>query len=222
MRRKQITIAILVVAVIVAAFLAYFLFTPKAGDMPALGLSSGSNVTIDPQDRTMGDPKAPITMVEYAAPTCPHCAAFNEQIFPKLKEKYIDTGKVFFVFRVFPLNAVDLAAEALARCVPREGYFHFIDLLFRNQDKWSPEYMVADVKSGLTSMARIAGMGSEQADRCMQDKTQLDRANQVGMDGQKRYNIGGTPAFVVNGRVHGGGYDWEGLQKDLDAMLKES
>lgn len=219
MNRKPLLIAIVAAAVIALGVIGYLSFAKSADSaLPASG--ERANVTLTPDDRTMGNPKAPIMMVEYAAPSCPHCAHFNETVFPKLKEKYIDTGKVYYVFRVFPLGSVDLAVEALARCLPAESYFNFIDLLFKNQVTWDPEFQPLDVHEGILTVARMAGMGREQADRCMQDKTQLERASRVGQEGQTRYKITGTPSFVVNGTLHGGQYDWESLQKELDAMLK--
>ena len=106
----------------------------------------------------MGNPKAKVVLIEYAAPTCPHCAHFNETVFPQLKQKYIDTGKVYYVFRVFPLHPSDVAAEAMAVCLPKDSYFQFIDLLFRNQKDWDWEYQVQDIHGGLVKMGRIAGM----------------------------------------------------------------
>ena len=75
----------------------------------------------------------------------PHCAHFNADVIPHLNSNYIDTGKVYYVFRVFPIGAADVPAEALARCQPADNYFQFIDLLFRNQAKWDPENGVTDV-----------------------------------------------------------------------------
>ncbi len=223
MNRRPLLIGVISLAVIALGVIGYLYFAaPSANSaLPEEG-GEHANVTLTKDDRALGNPKAPILIVEYAAPTCPHCAHFNETVFPKLKADYIDKGKVYYVFRVFPLSSVDLAVEALARCLPAESYFQFIDLMFRNQIKWDPEYQPLDVHGGILSMARIAGMNDDQADRCMQDKVQLDRANQVGQDGQAKYNITGTPTFVINGKVHGGGYEWEDLQKDLNAMLKKS
>src|ERR1700743_1929127 len=101
---------------------------------------------------------------------CPHCARFNETGIPELKAKYIDPGKVFYIFRVFPIGAQDIAAESLARCMPADNYFAFIDQLYRNQDKWDPEYGVTDAEGGLVAQARIAGLSEDQARSCMTDK----------------------------------------------------
>ncbi|HVZ69460.1 MAG TPA: DsbA family protein [Rhizomicrobium sp.] len=221
MNRRPLLIGILAAAVIALGVIGYLYYGAPSADSALPESGERANVTLSSDDRTLGNPKAPILMVEYAALTCPHCAHFNETVFPKLKAKYIDTGKVYYVFRVFPLSSVDLAAESLARCMPAESYFNFVDLLFKNQVSWDPEYQPLNVHDGILQVARIAGMGGDQADKCMQDKAQLERASKVGADGQKRYNITGTPTFVVNGKVHGGQYDWESLQKELDAMLKK-
>ena len=109
--------------------------------------------------------------------------------FPLLKKNYIDTGKVYYVFRVFPLQPSDGAAEAMARCLPEDKYFQFIDLLFRNQPKWDREYGVTDVHGGLVQMGRIAGMSADQVDKCIADKAKQDRINKVAQDGQTKYNI---------------------------------
>lgn len=220
MTRKQLTIGLAVIALIALGVIAYLVLFPATAD-DTLAAGDKASVAVTASDRTLGNPKAPVTMLEYAAPTCPHCAHFNEELFPKLKKEYIDTGKVFYIFRVFPLNQVDLAAEALARCLPAENYFQFIDLLFRNQPKWDPEYGVQDVHGGLVAMGRIAGMSEQQVDQCMSNKAQLDRASKVGMDGQTKYSITGTPTFVINGEVHSAGYTWEQLKTELDNMLKK-
>ena len=121
-------------------------------------------------DRTLGNPKAPVVAIEYAAPQCPVCAHFNAEGIPSLRAQYIDTGKVFYVFRVFPIGPADVPAESIARCLPADNYFQFIDLLYRNQAKWDPEYGVTDVQGGLVAMARIAGMNEGRTLACIADK----------------------------------------------------
>jgi protein-disulfide isomerase len=123
------------------------------------------------------------------------------------------------VFRVFPLRADDGTAEKIARCLPEDKYFSFIDLLFRNQPKWDVEYGVTDVHAGLVLMGRIAGMSADQVDKCIDNKTEDDRINKVAADGESKYNISGTPTFVVNGNALPAGNDYDGLSKALDAAL---
>ncbi len=221
MTRNQLIIALAAAAIVVVAVIAYFVLFPGTTDVasvPAGDLRAG--VTLTSSDRTLGSPKAPILVVEYAAPSCPVCARFNAQVFPLFRQNYIDTGKVYYVFRVFPLRAADGAAEAMARCLPADNYFEFIDLLFRNQSKWDEEYGVTDVHGGLVQMGRIAGMSAERVDQCIADKAQAERINKVAMDGEARYSLTGTPTFVINGVVQtAGAISWPDLQGKLNALL---
>lgn len=220
MTRNQVIIVAVAVVIVVLAVAGYYVFSPSATDaVPANGGAAGYTLASD--DRTMGSPKAPVVIIEYAAPTCPHCAHFEEEVFPLLKQKYIDTGKVYYVFRVFPLHPSDGAAEAMARCLPADNYFQFIDLLFRNQPKWDWEYQVTDIHGGLVQMGRIAGMSEEQVDKCIADKAMAERINKVAQDGQTRYNITGTPTFIINGAVHSS-VDvgtWPDMQAAVDRLL---
>jgi protein-disulfide isomerase len=151
---------------------------------------------------------------------CPHCARFNAEVIPLLKSNYIDTGKVFYIFRVFPIGAADVPAEALARCQPKESYFGFVDLLFRNQDKWDPENGVTDVHGALVSLSRIAGMSAEQADACMNNQDEQKRIMAVAQDASARYGITGTPTLIINGEVEqAGGMAWTALKSKLDSLL---
>jgi len=162
-----------------------------------------------------------VVLIEYAAPVCPHCAAFEMESFPALKADHIDTGKVFYVFRVYPIRPEDGPAEKLARCMPREKYFPFMDLLFHNQPQWdSAEYPVADGHAGLIKMARIAGMASDDAERCMQDRGMDDAINRVAEEGERRYGISGTPTFILNGKAGPAGEMWPQLRERLEAAEK--
>jgi len=160
-----------------------------------------------------------VVLIEYAAPVCPHCAHFNEAFFPDIKKKYIDTGKVFYVFRVFPIRPGDGPAQKLALCLPADKFFAFIDLLFRNQPKWdADEYPGADLHGGLLLMAKMAGMSAQQADQCMVSTKEDDRINKVASEGEARYAIPSTPTFIVNGVPHSQ-LAFEEVSKVLDQAL---
>ena len=196
-----------------------------------LGVSDDSaqaaSQTGDPitaHDMTMGNPKAKVIFIEYAAPMCPHCAHFNNDILPEIKKAYIDTGKVFYVFRVFPIGAPDGVAEKLARCLPRAKYFPFMDQLFKSQQQWDPEYGVQDVRGALLQQARIAGMNEAQFNACTTDTREEATINQVASDGQAKYNITGTPTIVVNGVNSSPGVvpTLDQMRGFLDAALSKS
>jgi len=216
--RNQVLLGIVVAAVLVLAAAAwYFMGRSQSDSLPALTAGSGSVATAD--DRTLGNPKAPIVAIEYAAPMCPHCAHMNAEGIPVLKAKYIDTGKVFYIFRVFPIGQPDIAAESIARCLPADNYFQFIDLLYRNQAKWDPEYPGADPQTGLVAMGRIAGLSGDQVQACIANKDAQKRVMAVAQDGTTRYGINGTPTFVINGEVQTPGALWPDIKAKLDSLL---
>jgi len=211
------------VAVLVLAVIAYFAFFTDGGqsaNVPTRGLSTA--IVVQPTDMTLGSPNAPVKVLEYGAPSCPVCAKFEMDNFDPMKKTFIDTGKVFFIFRTFPINgAADGAAEGLARCAGRtsaDNYFHFLDLLFRNQKDWDPE-ITSDVRGGLLKMARIAGIEAE-AETCMADKASADRINASEKDAVARYNVNATPTLVINGVVQQPGYiPWPTLKSTLESFL---
>ncbi|MDE2182962.1 MAG: GatB/YqeY domain-containing protein [Alphaproteobacteria bacterium] len=222
--RTQIIIAAVAAVIVVAALLVYkFVLVPPSDENMLANGTGAVPMTIYKDDRTLGNPKAPITMIEYAAPTCPHCAHFSMTVMPLIKQNYIDTGKVYYVFRVFPLNPADGAVEAIARCLPADKYFHFIDLMFRNQSKWDPDgYQIADVHAAIVQMARTQGMDQAQVDQCITNKDEQDRINQIALDGETKYNIQGTPTFVINGTiVQVEEADWPQLKARFDSLLSK-
>jgi protein-disulfide isomerase len=220
--RNQLLVGLVSVAAIAMAVAAYFMFF-STGSTDTVISDAGSRfgVTVTARDRTQGSPKAPILMLEYGAPSCPHCAHFDMDLFPQLKQQYIDTGKVFYVFRAFPLGPQDVAAESIARCLPEDNYFQFIDLLFRNQAKWDPEFGVTDVHAGLVEVGRIAGLGQAQVDACIANQAEAEKISQVGQEGATKYSVSGVPSFIVNGQMHGPFENWQELKSFLDPMLSK-
>jgi protein-disulfide isomerase len=219
--RNQVLLGIIVAALLALGGAAWYFMGAGGGssESPTAGPAGGPASVATAYDRTQGDPKAPITVIEYAAPMCPHCAHMNAEGIPILKAKYIDTGKVFYIFRVFPIGQPDVAAEAIARCLPADNYFQFIDLLYRNQAKWDPEYGITDVQGGLVAMGRIAGLSGDQVAACMADKNAQKHVIDVAQDGATRYGINGTPTFVVNGEVQTPGAPWPDIKAKLDSLL---
>ncbi|MBV8394542.1 MAG: DsbA family protein [Alphaproteobacteria bacterium] len=160
----------------------------------------------------LGNPEAPITIIEYASLTCPHCAEFDKTVLPQIKTAYIDTGKAKLVYRDFPLDGVALKASMIARCLPSDRYFAFVDTLFKQQSSWA---YGGDPKVGLQRMARLAGMGQDTFDKCFDDKSIEDAVLKERLDGSKQFDIQGTPTLIVNGKVSDGN-----SFEDLDKMIK--
>jgi protein-disulfide isomerase len=219
--RKYLLMGLIALALIIVGAAAYFMFF--AGGSDAIGTDQTKfGIALTPQDHTLGSPKASLLVVEYAAPTCPHCAHFDMNIFPDFKQKWIDTGKAYYVFRVLPLSAVDVAAESMARCLPPDHYFQFIDLLYRNQPKWDPDgYAVADVHGALVQMGQLAGMSASQVDTCIGDQAAARQIEQIGQDAVTKYGIQGTPSFLVNGQLHGPFADYQEMQAFLTSVANK-
>jgi protein-disulfide isomerase len=218
--RKAI-IGIVLVVVLAAFGVGYYVLGSQNAD--ASGDSSKQvGFTLLPTDRHMGNPKAPVTLIEYGAPTCNICAYFAANEFPQLKKDYIDTGKIYFVFRTFPLRPMDGDVEKMARCLPEDKYFAFIDLLWRNQPKWdAAEYPgIADPHGEMIKQARVFGMTAEQAEQCIANKAEDERINKVSAEAEQKYNLTGTPTFVVDGVPQStGAVPYAELAKILDAAL---
>ena len=171
----------------------------------------------EPDDMAMGSAKAPVEVIEYASASCPHCARFNNDVFPDFKKKYVDTGKVRYVFREFFTEPVQVAAAGflLARCAPKGKYFPVLDDFFHGQAKM---YETGDLKSLVLSAGKNAGMTDEQSLACFDDKAAADALNERvrrhAMEG-----VDSTPTFVINGTKLGD-LDHETTLADLDAAIE--
>jgi protein-disulfide isomerase len=149
-------------------------------------------------DMSLGKPDAPNIIIEYASMTCPHCAQFEKTTFPELKAKYIDTGKVRFIFREFPLDGLALRASMLARCAGPDRYFAMIDGLFQTQQTWAvPGEEALD---HLLQFARQAGFSKESFDKCLADKDMFQKIVDERQRAFDKFGVNSTPAFFVNGK----------------------
>jgi len=164
--------------VLAAADMAEILKPPALGDM-ALGADDGAKVVL----------------VEYASATCPHCAAFHKDVWPKLKADYIDTKKIRFIFREFPLNDPALAAFMIARAAPKESYFPLIDVFFDTLETWAQ-----DPATGLLNIAKQAGFTQEKFDATLKDE-KLAKGIMEIRDGGVKFGVKGTPSFFLNGKI---------------------
>ncbi|WP_262695901.1 DsbA family protein [Kordiimonas aquimaris] len=165
-------------------------------------------------DIVYGDPNAPVEIIEYASLTCPHCASFATQIFPKIKESYIDTGKVKFVYRNFIMNKYDMAASVVARCKSPEIAKRLMSVFFAQQNNWARS---EDPAGALAALARRAGgISRTQFDRCVSDQDMQKHLVKMTQDGSTRYKVNATPTIILNGdKVDN--YGLENLQTLIEA-----
>ncbi len=184
---------------------------------PALVGSSGlraEEVPVTDSDRILGSPEAPITIIEYASLTCPHCASFHADILPGIKKNWIESGKARLVYRDFPLDGLALRAAALAGCTEGARYFSFIDMLYRGQRQWS---RASDPVAALAQIARLAGIDQVTFDACISDKEELDRILQGQIKAKEAFDIQSTPSFIINGEKVEGARSGQQFQKLLEA-----
>ena len=167
-------------------------------------------------DLVLGKADAPVTIIEYASMTCPHCANFHKTTYPALKSKYIDTGKVKFIFREFPLDELAVAASMLARCAGGEKAIAMIDVLFASQEKWAVRQPIPV----LLQIAKQAGFTEKTFDECLKDQTLYNNLMAMRERGTKDYKVESTPTLFVNGKVLKGGATIEELEKAIEPLLK--
>jgi protein-disulfide isomerase len=165
-------------------------------------------------DLWMGSPNAPVTIVEYASTTCSHCAAFHTGTFKELKSKYIDTGKVRYVLREFPLNPVDMGAYMLARC-SGERRDAVVDLLFSQQKAWVNDKPLA----GLNALLRQTGMAQSQFENCLKDQALYNKLSEARDSAAKQFGVNSTPTFFVNGVRMIGNVSLAEMEKVMAPML---
>jgi protein-disulfide isomerase len=145
--------------------------------------------------RIFGNPDAPVRMAEYFSLSCSHCANFHHNTFQNIKSDWIDTGRISFEMRDFPLRGPAIYAHALARSVPINAYGGMLDVLFKQQRDWTT---ADDPVSALARIARIAGIGSEAFAEIIQDRSLLEGIVAIAQDGYSRWDIRSTPSFVIN------------------------
>lgn len=166
---------------------------------------------------TIGEANAPVTIIEYASLTCPHCADFSKNTFDAFKAKYIDTGKVRYTYRDFPLDKVSTYAAMMVRCAGPDRFYGLISALFQTQETWGA---AKDPMAELAKFGRLAGLSKEQFDACMANEDLLNGILKVAQDAHEQLNVSATPTFIVNGVRHEGNLSLEEFDKILTPLIK--
>lgn len=210
-----------VVAVAAIAAGVYFGTRPSSpGPAPQAAVAQAADkatlLQIQPSDHVLGDPNAPITLIEYASLTCPHCAHFSVAVLPELKKKWIDTGKVKLIYRDFPLDQTALKAAQLAECAGKDKYFGVIDMTFETQPKWAT---ASDPIAELSKSLRIAGMGDAEVKACLANDAV---ANAVVADyrGGETLGVNSTPTLFINGQEFKGARSVEEMDATFSKLAK--
>ena len=190
---------------------------------PALAETVSMTELMAPQplpDMVLGSKDAPVIVVEYASMTCPHCAHFDETTYPQVKKNYIDTGKVRWILREFPLDPLAAAAFMMARCAADGSppkYYDMVNTLFHQQDTWAIQKPIPP----LLAIAKQAGMTEEKFKACLSDQKQLDKVQAERQRAIDQFKVKATPTFFIGGTSVEGALSYESFAKLLDAQLKK-
>jgi protein-disulfide isomerase len=168
-------------------------------------------------DVVLGNAKAPVTIIEYASMTCPHCAHFSETTFPELQKRYIDTGKVRFIFREFPLDALAAAGFMLARCAGNDKFMPIVETLFAKQNDWVVQQPIEPLKA----IAKQFGFTEDSFNQCLANQKVLDGIQAVRDNAAQNLGVNSTPTFFVNGKRIQGDVSIDDMAKEIDPYLKE-
>jgi protein-disulfide isomerase len=182
---------------------------------PPSPAAQANALALTADDRILGKPDAPVTIVEYASLTCPHCAHFATEVLPKLKPKWIDNGKAKLVLRDYPLDEPALRAAMVARCAPADKFYALIDTFFGAQQQW---VFAKDYKAALARLALLGGINKPQFDACLADKPGEEKVLKSRLDATQQLGVNSTPTFFING------VKFEGAPEEdaLDAALSKA
>lgn len=167
-------------------------------------------------DIVMGRADAPVTIIEYASMTCGHCANFSEKTFPELKKRYIDTGKVKYILREFPLDPLAAAGFMLARCAGNDKYYPLVEALFAQQKQWAVQKPIEP----LMAIAKQAGFTQESFNACLSNQKILEGIEATRARASEKLGVNSTPTFFINGKVFRGDMSIETMEKEIQPYLK--
>ena len=197
-------------------------FTPLHLVSDAMAQSATTALLAKPMalpEMALGRANAPVTIFEFASMSCPHCAAFEENVFPMVRSTYIDTGKVRFVFREFPLDIKAAAASMLARCIANgnaEKFFGAIDTMFKQQDA-----LMEQTKETMLAIGKEAGLDDQGVESCVGDQSAMDKLSADETFAAKQLKVDATPTFFINGKMVKGAISFEEFEAKLKPLLKK-
>lgn len=170
----------------------------------------------DIPDKTFGNADAAVTIIEYASITCHHCMRFHTETWPALKQKYVDTGKIRFIMREFPLDQLATAGFMLARCAGEQRWYPTLDLLYRTKETWGHSERPAEA---LLNAVRFAGFTKETFEACLSDEKLYKGITSIAQRATKEFGVDSTPTFFVNGEKHTGALTLEQFDNILTPLL---
>ncbi|MBY6155064.1 DsbA family protein [Vannielia litorea] len=205
MNSKILYSAVFAVAIAAGTYFAISRTSTPAGtgfDLAAQAQTATDVDTSGIAEMTLGEESAPVKVIEYASFTCPHCASFHQNVFKKLKENYIDTGKVHFTYREIYFDKPGLWAGMVARCAGPVRYFGLSDAIYKEQTEWLKTRDLAGIHGDLRKLAIKSGLGAEQVDACLADAEKAQALYAVFLKNAEADDISSTPSFIIDGEKH--------------------
>src|SRR5246500_4913893 len=199
-----------------------FLVSPRSAQPATPGpmlADAQAVLALTKDDRILGNPDAPITIIEYASLTCPHCAHFANDVLPELKKKWIDSGKVKLVLRDYPLDEPALRAAMIARCAPPDRYYAYIDTFFGAQEKW---VTARDYRDALARLVKLGGMSKDEFDNCLKNTALENKIVEGRLIASEQLDGNSTPPFFINGTKFAGAPTVEDFDKVLSGLSAKS
>ncbi len=171
------------------------------------------------EDMALGQDDAPVTIIEFASLTCPHCAEFHRDIFPRIKDDYIESGKVRLVYRDYPIGPLAYTAAMMARCGGKERFFGFLEVLYRTQQSW---VTAKDPVGALAKVGRLGGMSRKTLDACLNDQELLEVIIRGRLDGENTFEVSSTPTLIINDKKYVGLKSYDEIRAILDELLSKT
>ncbi|MEO4043622.1 DsbA family protein [Hoeflea sp. CAU 1731] len=193
--------------------------TGSSADLPSSDGSVDMDAVLEPgpmEEKYLGDADAPVKIVEYMSMTCPHCAAFHNNTFKPIVEKYADSGKIQFIVREFPFDPRATAAIMLARCAPDDKFFPMVEVLMQQQQNWA---RAQDARTALLNIAKLAGFTQETFEACLTNQQLVDDVNTVKNKAVQEFGVTSTPTFLINGNRYSGNMSVDQMSALIDSML---
>lgn len=199
----------------------FWYYNQPGSALPAVSAAVAQDAEVDTSgvvDMSMGNPEADVTVIEYASFTCPHCSNFHDTVFGKLKENYIDTGKINFIYREVYFDRFGLWAAMVARCGGEMRYFGIADMIYDTQSEWTAGGDPAQIAENLRTIGKKAGLSDAELDACLNDGDRAEAMVAAYQANAKADEIDSTPSFVINGEKYGN-MSYEEFAKILDEKL---
>ena len=168
------------------------------------------------EEKSLGNIEAPIKMVEFASMTCGSCAKFHNDVFPSIKKDFIDSGKVFFTYKDFPLDKFALKASVIARCSGDAKFFNFLSVIYNKQKDWT---RTQDPFKSLLKIAKLGGLKNDEIKVCVGNKSIEDGILKDRLNSSKKFDITATPTIYFNGKKYDGDLSYEALKLKIESLL---